>query len=497
MTEAGTLFLMRTFWALFLALMLSAGYQGSCNVENGKATPMRVRTDDSLVWQDPLVFPIVIGVMVLAICVFVDSGTLMERLFSYIFDTFLFLNLYFLFLLVLLPVFRKYYTAKLCATLWLVPIFLYYQPQIFYQFFQGGNKMICYVPRKMMGWTLGIWLLGFVVFMLWQMVSHIRFFRRLKREAEEIEDSKLRELFEQEKKKLKFSIEFTVGLKYSKHMKTPLTVGMFQKNMVIYLPKRAYTQEEAAFIFRHELCHIRRRDTHTKFFLRFCNAFGWMHPFAWIAVKRAEDDLELSCDELVLQGESASGRRRYANLLLTNAGDSSGFTTCLSKRAKTLRYRMRETMQEKKKRRGIWILFLVMFLSCFFPGRILFATDRTTFGKVLGEHIHNIKEVTYTYSTDCGNQKKPKQAENREELLAYLSDLEIEKLIGDYEVPCQEEGLRIFLETKDQNCTFVIEGEYIVCYVYDMESKENSRMQYHVVDKNWFSHYDKKVYGNI
>lgn len=137
-----------------------------------------------------------------------------------------------------------------------------------------------------------------------------------------------------------------------------------------------------------------------------------------------------------------------------------------------------------------------MFLSCFFPGRMIFATDRTTFGEVLGEHIHDIQEVTYTYSSDHGNQQKPQRAENREELLEYLSDLEIEKLIGDYEVPCQEEGLRIFLETKDQNCTFVIEGEYIVCYVYDIESKENSRIQYHVVDKNWFSHYDKRACGN-
>ena len=80
--------------------------------------------------------------------------------------------------------------------------------------------------------------------------------------------------------------------------------------------------------------------------------------------------------------------------------------------------------------------------------------------------------------------------------MEYLSELEIEKLIGDYEVPCQEGSLRIFLETKDQNCTFVMEGEYIECYLYDIESKENSRIQYHVVDKNWFSHYDKRACGN-
>ena len=63
MTDTGIIFVMRIFWAVFMALMLIGGYRGSCNVENGKASPMRVRTDDSLVWLDPIVFPIVIGIM--------------------------------------------------------------------------------------------------------------------------------------------------------------------------------------------------------------------------------------------------------------------------------------------------------------------------------------------------------------------------------------------------------------------------------------------------
>lgn len=99
MTDTGIIFVMRIFWAVFMALMLIGGYRGSCNVENGKASPMRVRTDDSLVWLDPIVFPIVIGIMTLIMCLFLDGEMLAEQFFSYIFDTFFFLNVYFLFLL--------------------------------------------------------------------------------------------------------------------------------------------------------------------------------------------------------------------------------------------------------------------------------------------------------------------------------------------------------------------------------------------------------------
>ena len=41
MTDTGIIFVMRIFWAVFMALMLIGGYRGSCNVENGKASPMR------------------------------------------------------------------------------------------------------------------------------------------------------------------------------------------------------------------------------------------------------------------------------------------------------------------------------------------------------------------------------------------------------------------------------------------------------------------------
>ena len=132
-----------------------------------------------------------------------------------------------------------------------------------------------------------------------QVISHLRFTKKLRENSRSVGDDSLLEQWNKMKKDME--IPLAVDIRYCSEIKTPLTLGMRMKNTTAYLPERSFTDEEAELIFAHELHHIRRRDTHMKFFLRFCCAFGWIHPLVWMAVRKAEDDLELSCDEIVLK----------------------------------------------------------------------------------------------------------------------------------------------------------------------------------------------------
>lgn len=96
----------------------------------------------------------------------------------------------------------------------------------------------------------------------------------------------------------------------------------------------------------------------------------------WIAVKKGEEDLELSCDEIVLKDADDVGRKRYAQLLLSIAGDSRGFSTCLSSSARSLRYRLKAAMPQKTKRLGTGLLFVIMFLSTLAVGRTGLSVER-------------------------------------------------------------------------------------------------------------------------
>lgn len=84
-------------------------------------------------------------------------------------------------------------------------------------------------------------------------------------------------------------------------------------------------------------------------------------------MRKSAEDIELSCDESVTFGVSADERRRYADLILSSAGDGRGFTTCLSAKASSLRLPAQErhaARDEELRRAGDRYRDLPAHLSC-------------------------------------------------------------------------------------------------------------------------------------
>lgn len=80
---------------------------------------------------------------------------------------------------------------------------------------------------------------------------------------------------------------------------SPLAIGLFSKTICLALPTREYSEEELYRIFRHESIHLLRQDNNIKFSTVFLCAVGWFIPSVWSVMKRAAEDLELCCDEIV------------------------------------------------------------------------------------------------------------------------------------------------------------------------------------------------------
>ena len=279
------------FWALILGALVAGAFRGSWQVENGKKNiswyGLRYRSD-TVVWVDPILFPAAAAIYFgLGLYACIKMEIPLNYISIVIIDVFLFITVYFTLLFLLLPLLRKYYTARTCATLWLIPLFLLYQPYL-----SLPPKIILYFPGELLKLLICIWLTGFVIIFVGQIVSHIRFVWNLKQHSLSVADEGLLNKWESMKEER--NISYPIGLKYCSVITTPLTVGMWQEKMITYLPEKKFSAEEAELIFSHELWHIQRKDTHTKFFLRFCNALGWIHPLVWFAIKKAEDDLELS-----------------------------------------------------------------------------------------------------------------------------------------------------------------------------------------------------------
>ena len=124
MTDFMLFFLFRLFWALFLGFALTGSLKSTWNAEHGRKGPLwGFRSDNNtVVFLDPLVLPLCI-VFYISLCLLFFGW---EKSRGYIFslgvDLFFFISVYFVLVLFLLPVLRTRYTARTCATFWVIPV---------------------------------------------------------------------------------------------------------------------------------------------------------------------------------------------------------------------------------------------------------------------------------------------------------------------------------------------------------------------------------------
>ncbi len=475
MSELTVAYFFKIVWALFLGAMLAAGFRSSWKAENGQRGILSESRSETTVWIDPIVFPVPIAIYaVMSVTVLNREGQGLLNLIGFVSNIYLFTCIYFILLLFLLPILRKYFTARMCATLWLIPVFLFYQPQMNVTLAVRPPAAVIYIPGGVMRAAVCVWVTGMIVIMGAQTASHLLFAIRIKKHSRPVTEGELTEKWEMLKEEMGLNIP--IRLWYCSVIKTPFSIGMRKRNKITCLPERSYTEEEAELIFLHELHHIQRNDTHTKFFLKFCTALGWFLPFIWIAVKRAEADLELSCDEIVLKDADDHKRKKYAELLLTTAGGTIGFTTCLSASAQSLRYRMRATLNEKKKRIGTGLLFFIMFFSCFCVGKTAFSTDRNTVENILGQDSFEITSAFYRGDFEKGEKK---EITNKEELLEYISGIRADRLLYRYDEMLLNSNEPVISGTDmSDSIEFNLFGKYLEVIRY--ETGETSL--YHIVD---------------
>src|SRR5690606_14561979 len=107
-----------------------------------------------------------------------------------------------------------------------------------------------------------------------------------------------------------------IQIRQSDKITAPLTYGILRP--VILLPKSFDWTDKTRlrFILTHEYVHIRRFDALTKWLLAFVLCVHWFNPFVWVVYILANRDLELSCDETVLQIHGKSLKSAYAMTLI-------------------------------------------------------------------------------------------------------------------------------------------------------------------------------------
>lgn len=153
---------------------------------------------------------------------------------------------------------------------------------------------------------------------------------------------------------------------------TPLTYGIFRP--VILLPKESLKQPPSTlnFILTHEWVHIRRFDCVTKILLTAALCIHWMNPLVWVMYLLFNRDIELSCDETVLNLLGRNKRSDYALALIDMEEQKGGFASFASGFGRNAIEERIRAIMKMKKASLITILAAVVVVACV---SILFATS--------------------------------------------------------------------------------------------------------------------------
>ncbi|MBR4163351.1 MAG: M56 family metallopeptidase [Solobacterium sp.] len=338
----------------------------------------------------------------------------------------LYIGLYYTLLVPSIRFLRKHFSAYTCAIFWLLPNYLYFTllpaftPKSFYII--KINKLTLYI-------FFILWFCGFIVSFAYSVFMH---FSTRKRLLKNIYDppAEVQDLWKECMRNIK-SDYAEYHLAVCPELETPLAIGVFKNATYVLLPPKEYTDEELGMIFRHELTHILAEDPGTKMDMAFFTALNWFNPFMYKAIRKTSEDLELSCDEIVIKNYTDEQKKKYAQLILSNSSETKGFTTCLSASADSLRYRLKEIVHPQKKHLGIILVINVFLIMVAGFSLCAFAVKNGT----LQDHIKNYTHIENMEISGIENIPHPYHQEK--ELLSSIGDIQMFSLYStqDFEDP--------------------------------------------------------------
>lgn len=136
-----------------------------------------------------------------------------------------------------------------------------------------------------------IWILGLIVLVIYSIVTTVRL-----------------------SKKLKSSLNMSNNIYENNSIKTPFVFGLV--NPKIYLPKDLL-ETELEYIIKHEQKHIKRFDHIIKFIAFVVVSIHWFNPLVWLSFFLMTEDMELSCDEKVINELGNGIKKDYSSSLLS------------------------------------------------------------------------------------------------------------------------------------------------------------------------------------
>lgn len=292
-------------------------------------------------------------------------------------------------LLLLSPLARRHYPAKWCCILWLLiairllvpfnPTFSESPVQITFpnEITQPitGAPMLPAVgqeptaaagsdalpgvatssPITLLQLAALVWLAGVIIYLAIQTGFYLRFAKRSRRFARTVA-SQTNDILHSVAVEMNLKREPAVFV--NPMIQTPVLVGLVHP--VIYLPSKNYSPDELLMVIRHELAHYKRHDVWYKLVFLLVCAVHWFNPVVWVLTRQAGKDIEIACDDVVVNRLDKSQRAVYGQTILNGVPRTKhmapALSTQLSSSKRTMKRRIINLFDFRMKRRGAMAL---------------------------------------------------------------------------------------------------------------------------------------------
>lgn len=204
------------------------------------------------------------------------------------------------------------------------------------------------------------WIIGVIVLTIYDLICYRKVKSRMKIMSKKLEHGAIRNQFENTKKSMK--VFRNVEVRVCKCIQSPMVIGWC--NPVLYLASQEYTEDELYYIFLHELIHVKKNHILIKFFFNMVNNIHWFNPFVYVMKKEVAKDIELLCDQEVVERINNEERKKYGEVILRCIDLRSNkevlFSSSFSNSKKQIKERLVQVMNIKKKKKGIAFTGLIL-----------------------------------------------------------------------------------------------------------------------------------------
>lgn len=174
-----------------------------------------------------------------------------------------------------------------------------------------------------------IWIVGLVIMLAYALISFLKLHR-----------------------KMRTSTPLRDNIRQSEFAESPFILGIIKPK--IYLPY-SLSEEETECIIKHEQSHLKRLDNLWKPLAFLILSVYWFNLLMWIAYILLCRDIELACDEKVINNMTKEEKQNYSVTLLKNSVSRKSIAACpLAFGEVGVRERIKSVMSYKKP--TLWII---------------------------------------------------------------------------------------------------------------------------------------------